>query len=316
MEAAGGYDAHNGAGWHSTGTCGVFGAAVAVARLWRLTPEATQHALGVAGSFASGTWAFLADGAMTKRLHPGHAAAAGIGAAALARAGMTGPAHIFDAPWGGFLSTYAPNTADPAALTRELGAAWRIHRSSIKPFASCRGTHAAVELALELRRAVPAAAVRAVEVGVHPTIVRMCGAAQAATLLEAQMSLPYAVSVAWLRGDAGLSSFTPELRGSAEVASWMQGVRVVEDASVPSNIAARLTVTAGDGRVLEKRLDVPIGSWNRPLPEAALRAKYRELAASVLGARRAGELEEQVMTLAPDTDPAAIAELLLRPEAA
>ncbi len=56
MEAADGYDAHNGAGWHSTGTCGVFAAAIAVARLWRLSPGDTAQALGIAGSLASGNW--------------------------------------------------------------------------------------------------------------------------------------------------------------------------------------------------------------------------------------------------------------------
>ncbi|WP_164125787.1 MmgE/PrpD family protein, partial [Stenotrophomonas maltophilia] len=66
MEAAGGYDAHNGAGWHSTGTCGVFGAAIAVARLWRLPVDIATQALGIAGSYASGNWSFLQDGAMTK----------------------------------------------------------------------------------------------------------------------------------------------------------------------------------------------------------------------------------------------------------
>ncbi len=310
MEAAGGYDAHNGAGWHSTGTCGVFGAAAAVARLWRLPAGATCHALGIAGSFASGNWSFLPDGAMTKRLHPGHAASAGVTAAALARAGLTGPAGVFDAAWGGFLATYAGEAAQPAALTDGLGEAWRIHRSSIKPYASCRGTHAAVELALGLRREVPAAQVAAIEVGVHPTLVRMCGAAAAGTLLEAQMSMPYALAVAWLRGGAGLPDFAPEVRASAEVAAWMRKVRLVEDASVPSNIACRMTVTPEAGPVREARLDVPAGSWNRPLPDAAVRDKYRGLAAPVLGAARAAALEARVMGLGPGDDPRDIADLL------
>ena len=310
MEAAGGYDAHNGAGWHSTGTCGAFGAAAAVARLWRLPEGATRHALGIAGSFASGNWSFLPDGAMTKRLHPGHAASAGVTAAALAQAGLTGPAGVFDAPWGGFLTTYARDAAIPVALTEGLGEAFRIHRSSIKPFASCRGTHAAVELALELRGGIAAGDVAAIEVGVHPTLVRMCGATTAATLLEAQMSMPYALAVAWLRGDAGLADFAPEIRASAEVAAWMRRVRLVEDSSVPSNIACRLSVTARDGTRREARLDVPIGSWNRPLPDEAVRKKYRGLVAPVLGEARAAALEAAVMGLEPGDDPRVLTELL------
>ncbi|WP_431280738.1 MmgE/PrpD family protein [Humitalea sp. 24SJ18S-53] len=312
MEAAGGYDAHNGAGWHSTGTCGVFGAAAAVARLWRLDAGVTQHALGLAGSFASGNWAFMADGAMTKRLHPGHAASAGLMAAALARAGMTGPAAIFDAPWGGFLATYARGAADPGALTRDLGRDFRIHRSSIKPFASCRGTHAAVELALDLRRQVAAEDVGAIEAGVHPTLVKMCGATEAATMLEAQMSMPYALAVAWLRGDAGLADFAPEVRAAPEVACFMRRVRLIEDPSVPSNIACRLTVTPRAGAPLEARRDVPIGSWNHPLPDDAVRQKFRGLATPVLGDDRAAALEARVMGLTPTDDPTIITDLLER----
>ena len=297
MEAAGGYDAHNGAGWHSTGTCGVFGAAIAVARLWRLPPGTVAQALGIAGSFASGTWAFMADGAMTKRLHPGHAASAGLLAAALAQAGMTGPAEVFEAPWGGFLATYAGAAARPEALLEGLGEAWRIHRSSIKPYASCRGTHAAVEAALALRERVPAAAVAAVEVGAHPTILRMCGGARIHSLVDAQMSLPYAVSVAWLRGDAGLPSFAPAVRADPAVMGFAGRIRVVQDDTVPSNTATRMTVTGADGRAETVRVDVPQGSWDRPLPDDALLNKFDALAGPVLGPRGAAVLADRVMAL-------------------
>ncbi len=297
MEAAGGYDAHNGAGWHSTGTCGVFAAAVAVARLWRLSPALTQQALGIAGSFAAGNWSFLADGAMTKRLHPGQAASAGLFAAALARAGMTGPAGVFEAGWGGFLATYAPATAQPALLTAGLGTEWRIHRSSVKPYASCRGTHAAVEAALVLRKTVPAGAAVRVEVGAHPTIVRMCGGMRVETLVDAQMSLPYAVAVAWLHGDAGLPSFAPAIRQAPELRRWLDRVRVVHDPAVPSNIAARVTVTAEDGGDVTRRVDVPLGSWDRPLPDALLIAKFQGLAAPVLGPGRTRALQQAVLAL-------------------
>ena len=303
MEAAGGYDAHNGAGWHSTGTCGVFGAAAAVARLWRLPADATVQALGIAGSFASGTWAFLADGAMTKRLHPGHAAASGLLAASLADSGMTGPAGVFDAPWGGFLATYAGAAAVPAALTGALGETWRIHRSSIKPYASCRGTHAAVEAALSLRALVPEDEVATVEVGAHPTIVRMCGGTRIASLVDAQMSLPYAVAVAWRLGDAALPAFAPAVRDAPELRRWLERVRVVPDESVPSNIATRVTVADRAGRTRTERIEVPLGSWNRPLPDAALRAKFDALAGPVLGRAQADRLAERVLAIVPGARP-------------
>lgn len=308
LEAAGGYDAHNNAGWHSTGTCGVFGATAAVSRLMGHDAETTGHALGIAGSFASGTWAFLADGAMTKRLHPGHAAAAGVLAATLARSGLSGPAGVFDAPWGGFLSTYAREHGSVAVLTEGLGESWRIHRSSIKPFASCRGTHAAVEAVLALRAegATPAN-VEAVEIGVHPTIVRMCGGTKINTLVDAQMSLPYAVAVALIHGAADLPMFAERVRQDPAVLAQVRRVTVTEDAAAPSNVAANVSLRLATGAVQQRAIEVPIGSAARPLPDEALRAKYRSLAEPILGREAASALEGAVWSLGEGVMPNTIA---------
>src|SRR5690606_15253535 len=95
--------------------------------------------------FTGGTWAFLADAAMTKRFHPGKAAETGVCAAYLAQAGMTGPHHVLDAPWGGFFSTYAPMISEPDLAVAELGQSFRILRSGIKPYACGRTIHAPVD---------------------------------------------------------------------------------------------------------------------------------------------------------------------------
>jgi len=76
---------HYARGFHPTGTCGTLGAAIAAAKILELPAAAMTHALGIAGSQAAGSMEFLADGSMTKRLHPGWAAHAGVMAALLAR---------------------------------------------------------------------------------------------------------------------------------------------------------------------------------------------------------------------------------------
>jgi 2-methylcitrate dehydratase PrpD len=298
LEASGGYDAHNNAGWHSTGTCGVFGAAAAVARLLACDEATTRNALGIAGSFASGTWAFMSEGAMTKRLHPGHAAASGVLAVLLARSGMTGPAEILDAPWGGFLSTYAGDKADWPALTTGLGKDWRIHRSSIKPYASCRGTHAAVEAMLKLRHegALPEN-LAAIRVNVHPTIMQMCGATDISTLLDAQMSLPYAVSVALVHGGADLPMFSEAVRRDRAVLEQARRVEVVESTEPMSNVAAELVLQLRDGEQRRLRIDVPLGSATNPLPDDGVISKYRSLAIPIIGPEAASRLEDAVLGL-------------------
>ena len=297
MEASGGYDGHNGAGWHSTGTCGVFAAAAAVARVLRCDAATTAHALGIAGSFASGTWAFLADGAMTKRMHPGHAASAGVLAVEMSRAGMTGPAQVFEAPWGGFLATYGRDKGDPELLLADLGREWRIHRSSIKPFASCRGTHAAIEAILGLRDEFPADTIERVTVTVTPTVQKMCQGKGVGTVVDAQMSLPYAVAIASLHGGAGIDLFEERVRLDPEVRRLMQRIEVEAGDGLPSNVAARVSMTARDGRSATRAIDLPLGSPGNALPQAQLLAKFHSLAAPVIGAAQAQALEQRIMTL-------------------
>lgn len=297
LEASGGYDGHNGAGWHSTGTCGVFGAAAAAARVLGCDAATTANALAIAGSFSSGTWAFLADGAMTKRLHPGHAASAGVLAVAMSRQGLTGPSQIFEAPWGGFFSTYVRDAAQPDYLLAELGRDWRIHRSSIKPFASCRGTHAAVEAMLALRSELPVDEFETIIVSVTPTVEKMCRGKEVNTFVDAQMSLPYAVAVAALQGGASVDLFQERYRRDRRIQTMMQRVQVQTDAALPSNVAARLTIRSKSGRTLSLAVDVPLGSPGNPIPQEGLLAKFHSLADDVLGKARADALAQRVMRL-------------------
>jgi 2-methylcitrate dehydratase PrpD len=125
QSALGGYDELNEKGWHSTGVCGTFGAALAAGRTLGLDAGQLGHAIGLAGSFTGGTWAFLGNGAMSKRMHVGRAAETGLHCALLARSGFTGPSELFEAPWGGFLGLYGGDAADPGALVTDLGTDWR-----------------------------------------------------------------------------------------------------------------------------------------------------------------------------------------------
>ena len=104
-------------GFHPTGVCGPIGAAAAVAELLKLDAEQARHARGIAASMASGLMEFLADGAWTKPLHAGQAAANGVRAARLAGAGYTGPADAIGGRHG-FLQAFggrptAPSRAAP-----------------------------------------------------------------------------------------------------------------------------------------------------------------------------------------------------------
>src|SRR5206468_5342478 len=126
--------AHYRRGFHPTGTCGAFGAAVTAGLILGLDRAGLTTALGIAGSQAAGSMEFLATGAWTKRLHPGWAASAGLHAAALAAAGFRAPATIFEGRFG-FLTAYSDG-ADPRPLfTPVPDDRYALGATSVKPHA-------------------------------------------------------------------------------------------------------------------------------------------------------------------------------------
>jgi 2-methylcitrate dehydratase PrpD len=163
-------------GWHLTGVCGPFGAAAACAVLMGLDAERTAWALGLAGTQGAGLWAFNADGTMSKRLHAGKAAHAGVLAAELAASGFSGPTQIYETDDGGFLKAYS-DAANAAPLTHELGKVYHLDAVSIKPYSCCGSTHAYIDAALQLRQRLGNAwdPARPVQVGMSKVVDVQCG---------------------------------------------------------------------------------------------------------------------------------------------
>ncbi|MGY8960684.1 MAG: MmgE/PrpD family protein, partial [Alphaproteobacteria bacterium] len=141
---------HYDRGFHPTATCGVFGATVAAGKLLGLDAAAMENAFGVALSQAAGSMQFLADGAWTKRSHVGQAAQNGLMCAVLASEGFVGPLQAIEGERG-FLHAYAPN-GDVSKVMEGLGETWRTLELAVKPYPSCRYTHAAMDALAELRR--------------------------------------------------------------------------------------------------------------------------------------------------------------------
>ncbi|WP_328378939.1 MmgE/PrpD family protein [Streptomyces sp. NBC_00440] len=301
LEACGGYAPHNEAGWHSTGTCGPFGAAAAAAAVLGLGPDSTAHALALSASFSGGIWAFVHDGAMSKRLHAGRAAEAGLTAALAARHGITGPRGVFDDTWGGFLRTIAPGSATPAALTARLGDRWCVSRCSIKPYASCRSTHSSVDAVAGLLadHELGPDDVASVHVRLSAFIHGMCGAAECGTLAAAQLSLPYAVAVRVALGTADLTAYSAESRASPAVRSVLDRITLEVDESMTGDTEPVITLTTRTGACHTGQVTDPLGSPTNPLDSAAVTAKFHGLATRVLDPAVAHTVADTVRAL-PD----------------
>ncbi|MBO1539951.1 MmgE/PrpD family protein [Pseudomonas sp. OA65] len=296
LEACGGYSAHNGAGWHSTATCGVFGAAATSARILGLDVQQTLAALGIAGSFSGGLWAFIHDGSQSKKLHSGRAAEGGLLAARFAQQGITGPTQLFDEVWGGFLNTLAPATSTPEALDAGLGVVWKLARCSIKPYASCRGTHSAIDaLGLLLDQLnVRVDQVENVQVSLSGFLHNMCGGQDVSTLAAAQMSLSYALVARLVQGHCQLHAYDDLQRNDPRMIRWLSRIHLEVDPRLSEDGEPVVTVRTVEGRQASLRVDVPSGAPGNPLSDADLEEKFYSLATRVMSHEQATGLLKQL----------------------
>ncbi len=304
LEACGAYEPHNGAGFHSTGTCGPFGAAAAAARLLQLDSHQTQQALGLAASFSSGLWACVHDGAQSKRLHAGHAAYGGLMSALLARNGFTGPTQIFEEVWGGFNHSFAPASSDPDAYLRDLGTCWKLHRVSIKPHASCRSTHAAIDAVdnLTARYGFTKDEIKEILIIINPFVYGMCGHYTRHPMNSAQLSIPYSVAADLVFGSASLASFARDKRDNPDVLAMMDRIRFDVDKTQKDDDEPIVRITLKDGRVLTEHVPMPLGAPVNPVTDEALLKKFLSVTGMVFDDDTVRTLADRLMRLPSLTD--------------
>ena len=299
LESCGAYAPHNKAGFHSTGTCGTFGAATTCARLLKLTKHETQMALGLAGSFSAGLWACIHDGAQSKRLHAGHAAMGGVLSACLAENGFTGPTKIFEQVWGGFDHTYAKTSDVPEAWLADLGKVWKIGRISVKPHASCRSTHSSIDAVDALRDAYGfgASDIEAIDIRISKFVYGMCGGFDNNPMPSAQLSIPYSISADLIYGDAMLPNFAREKRNTPAICEMLKRIHFDIDESMPDLEEPTVRISLKDGRVVEKQIPIALGAPQNPLSDEKLIAKFRSVVGMVYDEETTQELVDALMLI-------------------
>ena len=300
LEACGGYEAHNGIGWHSTGTCGVFGSTTAVALLHTCSADQLAHALGIAGSFAGGTWSFIHDGSHTKKLHAGRAAEAGIMAVNLALAQFSGPQALFDTgTWGSFFDTCGGANNDASLLLAQFGAYWRINRCSIKPYATCRGSHSgidAIDIIMSTNQLVPAD-IATIHIAISAFQYGMCGSTRITTRAEAQMSLPYALAARLHYGKVFLAELEDAAWSAPRIAHWLSHTSVQIDPQMSDDAEPAITITTHAGARYTQTVDHPLGGPQNPLSDAQVIAKFRDLVAPVITTDTSEQIIRLVLNL-------------------
>ena len=275
-------------GYHTTPTCGVFGATIAAARLMGLTAEQTVSALGMAGAQASGLMEMYGP-SMQKRFNPGPAARNGVTAAQMAKAGFTGTATIFEGERG-FCRAFA-DEQDFEALTRGLGTDYPVH-IEYKAYSCARPIHNAIDCALAVRRELtePVSAITRMTMRRHPAWAHYHLNTRPRTYHEAQVSLPFSVAVGLIEGAAMFPQYQNDKLGDPAILGLMDMLVVVADDSLPRGVSCHLTVETAGGAKLEAQIDHPKGSIANPMTEDEMRAKIHILAGPVIGAGQTDQL--------------------------
>jgi len=261
---------------------------------------------------AAGSMEFLAEGAWTKRIHPGLAAQNGIQAALLAQEGFTGPLHILEGR-DGFLHGYSRHSI-PERLTGGIGESFEILRTAVKPHACCRYMQGPIDAILELMREhrIDAAGITKIEVSMLEAGWGIVCEPRAKKyrpegIVDAQFSMPFGAAVAVLCGAAGLDQFTPKYIESPAVRQVMDRVVLMKDARLettfPREWPAHVAIETAQGR-LEKSIRHPKGDPENPLSWDEMAAKFRTLAGAVLTPEDCNAVIGQLAGAKPATLPA------------
>ncbi|WP_336659856.1 MmgE/PrpD family protein [Leucobacter sp. USHLN153] len=270
-------------GFQVTSAAGPFAAALVAGLLRKSPQDEIANAIGIAGSQAGGTFAFLADGDTVKSAQAGWAAHSGVLAHDLARTGVSGPDGVFDGDYG-FFRLYAAD--DPAgerlfALCEDIGERWLLTEAAFKLLPCCHYIHPFVEALGELVAEVggrqQVASVRCdVPSEVIPIIAEPWASRQRpARAQDARWSLPYVL--AWLleHGEVGFGTFVGSVSERVMATAESVSFEPWEGSGFPTRFPARVHVTTRAGTRVSRTVDDVLGSAARPIPPGRVVGKAR-----------------------------------------
>ncbi len=301
-------------------TCGGFGAAAAVTKLWGMEVDPALNAFGIVYSQLSGTLQAHREGASVNTMQSGFGAKAGIVAAALARRGITGPRECFNGLFG-YYPLYERGSYARAVLLGDLGNRYEVVNISQKPYPCGRLTHGAVELALALHReaSVQPEQVANITVAASAFVQRLVGRPHDPSQrnpLDARLSLPFTVANALIRGRVAIEDAEGAALEDPTIQRLAQKVTVVVDPELAlANAPApqRLEVVMTSGQRIQRQIDVLKGAPGRALTWDETAEKFWNCwhyAAPPLPEANGREAVERLAELEKEPDVAAIIHLL------
>lgn len=287
--------------WHTTSTCGTFGAAAGAAKVMHLSEDQFAWAIGSAGTQAAGLWEFLGESAMSKQLHPGKAAMNGLLAVMLAKEDFTGARRILEGEKGFFHATSQDFNENKCIA--DLGKVFHSERNSLKYHASCGHTHSAIDAVLLATsgKTLGPSEVETVDLRIYQAAIDLLGNIDPKTPYLAKFNLPFCVATALRYGQVQSGDFTPARLEEKDLKELMKKVKVAGDpdltATYPRKWPARVTIALKDGRRLDGANDYPKGDPENPLSEREVIAKFKGLTEGALSDSQADAIIDRVMGL-------------------
>jgi 2-methylcitrate dehydratase PrpD len=296
------YPNHYDAGWHITGTAGVFGAAAAAGKLLGLNEQQMVWALGLAASQPVGLRESF--GSMNKSFNPGRAASNGIFAALLASKNYTSSDEMIEAKrgWANTIST----KQDYKEITDGLGQRYEAALNTYKPFACGIVLHPAIDAAIQLRNdnKLTADQIERVELKVHPLVLELTGKKTPREGLEGKFSVYHAVAIALVEGAGGEKQFSDRAVTDPTVVALRSKVIPVITPGIET-AQVDMTIVLKDGRTLHRYIQHAVGSLDVPMSDKELEVKFADLADGILPSpviRQAMDLCWNVETLGNAAD--------------
>jgi 2-methylcitrate dehydratase PrpD len=281
-------------GFYVPALYGTFGAAAGSARLLGLSPQYTNYAIGLAAAFTGGTFQGHEEGAWQRSLNGGMASEHGVTAALLAETGFKATEMGLEGVQG-FAKMFCDGRLDPAALLDGLGDSYEITKRWAKAYPMNLTLHAPVEALLKIMRDhdlkyTDIETIDAAWQKVEPFLAKRT----VSTVVSAQASLPFALSVAAVKGKVGVDEFTEETVADPVIQEMIPRTIVHQDTElygrVKFSMPGRVTVRTKDGRELTDEVLYPKGNPANPMTDDEFKAKFMNMAARVLGDRQSEEL--------------------------
>jgi 2-methylcitrate dehydratase PrpD len=266
-------------GWHPTSIFGRSGAAAVACVIMKLDEKQIANALGVAATTAGGLVGSF--GTYGKPFHAGKAAMDGILSAQLASEGFVAATHLYELEKGILDVLIQDRQVEPPTLD-DFEQKWELSENQIKPFASCRATHSAIQAARALADQVRGRRIAKVHAKVHPNALVTAGKTAPRTPLEGKFSVPFCIALGLAGYRAVSSDFNEQAFNDPAVAAIVPRVTLESVADQPA-WKAFVEVTLEDGQRLKGECQCVLGHPENPVSWDALREKFEGLVEPVLG---------------------------------